>query len=180
MKLVVGLGNPGKDYENTRHNIGFMVLDYIKKDAKWKEKFDGLYIKEEDVIYLKPLTYMNVSGFAVEKAANFFKIDPEDILIIQDDLDLPFNTYKLKKNSSSGGHNGIKSIIACLGTDSVLRLKIGIAHDRSIDTKDYVLSKFSKSNLEEFEQNLPLYAKIVEHFIKNDADSTISKYNSMR
>ena len=180
MKLVVGLGNPGKDYENTRHNIGFMVLDSILKDVKWKEKFDGLYYKEDDVVYLKPLTYMNVSGFAVEKAANFFKIDPEDILIIQDDLDLPFNTFKLKRNSTAGGHNGIKSIIACLGTDSFLRLKIGIAHDRSIDTKDYVLSKFSKQNLEDLNSNFKLYGEIVDYFIKNDAEKTISKYNAMR
>ena len=180
MKLVVGLGNPGKDYENTRHNIGFMVLDSILKDVKWKEKFDGLYYKEDDVVYLKPLTYMNVSGFAVEKAANFFKIDPEDILIIQDDLDLPFNDFKLKRNSTAGGHNGIKSIIACLGTDSFLRLKIGIAHDRSIDTKDYVLSKFSKQNIEDLSKNFKLYGEIVEYFIKNDAEKTISKYNAMR
>ena len=180
MKLVVGLGNPGKEYENTRHNIGFMVLDGILKDVKWKEKFDGLYYKDDDVVYLKPLTYMNVSGFAVEKAANFFKINPEDILIIQDDLDLPFNTFKLKKNSSSGGHNGIKSIIACLGTDSFLRLKIGIAHDRSIDTKDYVLSKIGKDNIDELNKKIPLYEEIINYFIDNDAESTISKYNAMR
>ena len=180
MKLVVGLGNPGKDYENTRHNIGFMVLDGILKDVKWKEKFDGLYYKDDDVVYLKPLTYMNVSGFAVEKAANFFKIDPEDILIIQDDLDLPFNTYKLKRNSTAGGHNGIKSIIACLGTDSFLRLKIGIAHDRSVDTKDYVLSKFSKQNIEDLNKNFKLYEEIIKYFINNDAEKTISKYNAMR
>ena len=180
MKLVVGLGNPGKDYENTRHNIGFMVLDSILGDVKWKEKFDGLYYKEDDVVYLKPLTYMNVSGFAVEKAANFFKIDTADILIIQDDLDLPFNTFKLKRNSTAGGHNGIKSIIACLGTDSFLRLKIGIAHDRNMDTKDYVLSKFSKQNIEDLNKNFKLYGEIVDYFIKNDAEKTISKYNAMR
>lgn len=180
MKLVVGLGNPGKNYENTRHNVGFMVLDGILKDAKWKEKFDGLYIKDDDVIYLKPITYMNVSGFSVEKVVNFFKIAPEDILVIQDDLDLPFNTFKLKKNSSSGGHNGIKSIISCLGTDSFLRLKIGIAHDRNIDTKDYVLGKFSKENIREFDEKIPFYGKIVENFIKYGVDDTISKYNAMR
>ncbi|MBE6161070.1 MAG: aminoacyl-tRNA hydrolase [Firmicutes bacterium] len=180
MKLIVGLGNPGKEYENTRHNIGFMVLDYMKKNEKWKEKFDAFYIKDDDVIYLKPLTYMNVSGFAVEKAANFFKIKPEDILVIQDDLDLPFNNYKLKRNSSAGGHNGIRSIIACLGTNSFLRLKIGIAHDRSIDTKDYVLSKFAKQNLEELESKFSLYEEIINYFIKNDAEKTISKYNAMR
>lgn len=180
MKLIVGLGNPGKDYENTRHNIGFIVLDSYVSSDNWKSKFDSLYIKDNDVLYLKPQTYMNNSGFAVRKIVDFYKIKPEDILVIQDDLDLPFNTFKLKKNSSSGGHNGIKSIISCLNSDAFCRLKIGIAHDRSIDTKDYVLSKFGKENLKNIENNQPLYDKIIKHFIENDADSTISKFNSMR
>lgn len=180
MKLIVGLGNPGKDYENTRHNIGFMILDnYIKSD-NWKSKFNSLYIKDDNVCFLKPQTYMNNSGFAVKKIVDFYKIKPEDILVIQDDLDLPFNKFKLKKNSSSGGHNGIKSIISCLNSNSFCRLKIGIAHDRSIDTKDYVLSKFGKENLKNIENNQSLYNKIIEYFIKNDADSTISKFNSLR
>ena len=180
MKLIVGLGNPGKEYENTRHNIGFIVLDNYVNSYNWKNKFDSLYLKDNDTLFLKPQTFMNNSGFAIRKIVDFYKIKPEDILVIQDDLDLPFNTFKLKKNSSSGGHNGIKSIISCLNSDSFCRLKIGIAHDRSIETKDYVLSKFSKENLKELEQKLPLYDKIIKHFIENDVNTTISKFNSMR
>ena len=171
MKMVVGLGNPGKDYKNTRHNVGYLVLDKYLPDVDWKEKFNGMYyiktINGEKVLFVKPLTYMNLSGDCVVKFVNYYDIEIKDILVIQDDLDLKIGTYKLKKDSSAGGHNGIKSIINRLGTQEFNRLKIGLSHDRSIDTKDYVLSKFSKANLEEFEQNLPLYGKIVEHFIKN-------------
>lgn len=180
MKLIVGLGNPGKEYENTRHNIGFMVLDNYLKNEKWKEKFEGLYVKKDNVIFLKPQTYMNNSGFSVRKFVDFYKIDLEDILVIQDDLDLDFNTFKLKKNSSSGGHNGIKSIISCLNSDSFGRLKIGIAHDRSKDTKDYVLSRFSKTNIEDLLEKFDLYSEIIDYFIYENMDKTMSKYNTLR
>lgn len=180
MKLIVGLGNPGKEYENTRHNIGFMVLDHYLKNEKWKEKFEGLYVKKDNVIFLKPQTYMNNSGFSVRKFVDFYKIDLEDILVIQDDLDLDFNTFKLKKNSSSGGHNGIKSIISCLNSDSFGRLKIGIAHDRSKDTKDYVLSRFSKTNIEDLLEKFDLYIEIIDYFICENMDKTMSKYNTLR
>lgn len=180
MKLIVGLGNPGKSYDSTRHNVGFMILDHYVDNSNWKSKFEGLYVKEDDVVFLKPQTYMNNSGFSVRKFVDFYKINPEDVLIIQDDLDLPFNTFKLKKNSSSGGHNGIKSIINCLGSDSFGRLKIGIANDKSMDTKDYVLGNFSKQNLEELNENMKLYEEIITNFIKEGIDKTITKYNSMR
>lgn len=180
MKLIVGLGNPGKTYDNTRHNIGFMILDNFINNENWKSKFDSLYIKKDDVLFLKPQTYMNNSGFAVKKIVDFYKIKAEDILVIQDDLDLPFNTFKLKKNSSSGGHNGIKSIISCLNTDSFCRLKIGIAHDKNINTIDYVLSKFNSNDISKLSDKMNLYKEIIEYFIENDADKTISKYNSMR
>lgn len=180
MKLIVGLGNPGKEYENTRHNIGFMVLDSFLENEHWKNKFDSLYIKKDNVLFLKPQTYMNNSGIAVKKIVDFYKIIPEDILIVQDDLDLTFNTFKLKKNSSSGGHNGIKSIIACLNNDSFCRLKIGIANNKDIDTKDYVLAKFSNTNIQELNNKMNLYKEIIDNFIENDAEKTINKYNSMR
>ena len=149
MKLIVGLGNPGKDYKDTRHNVGFLVLDHYLNTDDWKEKFKALYyetrINGEKVLFVKPLTYMNLSGDAVIQFVNYFDIDLNDILVIHDDLDLTFGSYKLKKNSSAGGHNGIKSIINNLGSDNFARLKIGISHDKSIDTKDYVLGNFSKS-----------------------------------
>ena len=133
MKLIVGLGNPGREYENTRHNIGFMALNYFPGNNFDGEKFNAMYkktkIEEEDVLFIKPLTYMNLSGEAVERYVNFYKIDHKDILIIQDDLDLPTGTIRLKYKSSSGGHNGIKSIINLLGTDELPRLKVGISNN---------------------------------------------------
>ena len=151
MKLIVGLGNPGKEYEYTRHNMGFLVIDnYLCKkkiEASWQKKFNSLYmisyINGEKVIFLKPQTYMNLSGEAVREVVNFFKIDINDILIISDDLDLSIGNFKLKLRGSSGGHNGLKSISECLGTNDYKRLKIGIAKDKSVDIKDYVLGKIS-------------------------------------
>ena len=182
MKLIVGLGNPGKEYTNTRHNVGFMALNYFPGNNFDKEKYNALYYKtkidNEDVIFIKPLTYMNLSGLAVSKFANFYKIEPKDILIIQDDLDLPLGTLKLKYKSTSGGHNGIKSIIQELGTDEVPRLKIGISNNKLMDTKDYVLNKFNSEELKVIENNYPKIKKIVETFIKYDIIECMSRYNS--
>ena len=148
MKLVVGLGNPGREYKNTRHNIGFMVLDYYLGKVAWKNKMESNFysttINNEEVIFIKPLTYMNLSGMAVSKVVKFYKIKMEDILIIQDDLDLKIGTYKIKKNSSSGGHNGIKSIISELNSEEFGRLKIGIDKNATIPVDKYVLSSFTK------------------------------------
>ena len=152
MKLIVGLGNPGKEYENTRHNIGFMVLDDYLGNVKWSNKFNALYyesfIGTEKVIFLKPLTYMNNSGNAVGEFVRYYNFDMKDILIIQDDLDEEIGLYKLKVNSSSGGHNGIKSIISSLGTQSFPRLKVGIGSVKKDEVIDYVLGKFSKKEME--------------------------------
>ncbi len=181
MKLIVGLGNPGKEYENTRHNIGFMVLNYFPGNNFVKEKFDGLYceqiINDEKVIFLEPLTYMNLSGDCVVKFVQFFKIPKENILIIQDDLDLAFLKYRLKYDSSAGGHNGIKSIIMNLNSQKIPRLKIGIAHDRNIDTKDYVLGRFSNESLSEFQKIVTTYINIINDFIKYDIEYCMQKYN---
>ena len=115
MKMVVGLGNPGKDYKNTRHNVGYLVLDKYLPDVDWKEKFNGMYyiktINGEKVLFVKPLTYMNLSGDCVVKFVNYYDIEIKDILVIQDDLDLKVGTYKLKKDSSAGGHNGAYHMI---------------------------------------------------------------------
>ena len=181
MKLVVGIGNYGKEYECTRHNIGFMVLDYFPGNKKFVKKFNALCCEEningEKVIFIKPLTYVNLSGDAVAKFANYYKIDSKDILIIQDDLDLSFLKYRLKYKSSAGGHNGMKSIISSLGTDMVPRLKIGIAHDRSIDTKDYVLGRISKANLEQFNEMSPVFKDIIVDFVNHDIEYCMQKYN---
>ncbi len=170
MKLIVGLGNPGREYKNTRHNIGYMVLDNYLGKVEWKNKMESYFysieINGETVIFLKPITYMNLSGLAVNKVVNFYKIKIEDILIIQDDLDLPLGTYKIKKNSSSGGHNGIKSIISELNTQEFGRLKIGIGKNNNIPTDKYVLSKFSLEELKIINDNMEEYKVIIRDFIE--------------
>lgn len=184
MKLIVGLGNPGKDYKDTRHNVGFLVLDHYLNTDDWKEKFKALYhetrINGEKVLFVKPLTYMNLSGDAVIQFVNYFDIDLNDILVIHDDLDLMFGSYKLKKNSSAGGHNGIKSIINNLGSDNFARLKIGISHDKSIDTKDYVLGNFSKSEKDKLMEMQKDFDKIIESFIIDGIERTMNIYNTKK
>ena len=181
MKLIVGLGNPGKEYVNTRHNIGFMVLDRFAKTTEWKNKWNALYtetnINGEKILLIKPQTYMNLSGNALINFINFYKINLEDILVIHDDLDLPVGTYRLKINSSSGGHNGIKSIIEILGTNSFARLKIGIGSNKQIDTKDYVLGKFTKEEQEVLEKLYPTFNEIINSFIIKGINESMNKYN---
>ena len=184
MKLIVGLGNPGKDYKDTRHNVGFLVLDHYLNTDDWKEKFKALYhetrINGVKVLFIKPLTYMNLSGDSVIQFVNYFDIDLNDILVIHDDLDLTFGSYKLKKNSSAGGHNGIKSIINNLGSDNFARLKIGISHDKSIDTKDYVLGNFSKSEKDKLMEMQKDFDKIIESFIIDGIERTMNIYNTKK
>ena len=184
MKLIVGLGNPGKDYKNTRHNVGFLVLDNYLNTSDWKEKFNALFhetrINGEKVIFIKPLTFMNLSGDAVVKYVNYYDVDVDDILVIHDDLDLPFSSYKLKKNSSAGGHNGIKSIISRLSSDAFARLKVGVSHDRSIDTKDYVLGNFSKSEMDKFNEMQKDFNKIIESFVIDGIEKTMNIYNTKK
>ena len=184
MKLIVGLGNPGKEYIYTRHNVGYLVLDSYNKDEKWKEKFQALYIEKridgEKIIFVKPLTYMNLSGNSVQQFVSYYDIKIEDILIIHDDLDLPFGKYKLKKDSSAGGHNGIKSIINRLNSNGFCRLKIGISNNKSIDTKDYVLGSFSKEEMDSLNKSLDTYNKIINCFIKEGIDRTMNIYNSKK
>lgn len=181
MKLIVGLGNPGNEYRNTRHNIGFMVLDNYLGDVKWSKKFNGLYyetsINGEKYLFLKPQTYMNLSGQCVASFVNYYKISYEDILVIHDDLDLPLGKCRLKINSASGGHNGIKDIIASLGTNGFARLKIGVSHDKTIDTKDFVLGKFSNTEQNIIKDNLKIFFSIIEDFASNSLNDLMNKYN---
>ena len=169
MELIVGLGNPGKEYDKTRHNVGFMVIDYLsnKYNVSFKEKFQGLYgetiINNEKVIFLKPQKFMNLSGEVIRKYVDFFKIDIEDILIICDDLDMEVGKIRFRSKGSSGGHNGLKNIELHLATSNYKRLKIGIANNKLMDTKDYVLGKFSKEEM-----------KIIENI---SFDQLMSKYN---
>lgn len=178
MKLIVGLGNPGKEYDNTRHNVGFMVLDNYNKELNWQQKGNAMYAEfthnNEKIIFLKPLTYMNLSGIAVAKFYHYYKLDSKDILVIHDDLDLNEGTYRLKYNSSAGGHNGIKSIIENLNTQEFSRLKIGIGKNDK-DIKDYVLGRLPKSIVETINSNY--FKEIIDSFIDNGIEKTMNKYN---
>lgn len=154
MKLIVGLGNPGAQYEKTRHNIGFQILDLIQtqfqKQFTFNSKFECFELKEkinnENVIFIKPTTFMNLSGNALIKVKNYFKVDTADILVIVDDINLPLGSVRIRESGSAGGHNGLKSIEAVLGTNQYKRIKIGCGKPNvDVDLKDYVLANFSKA-----------------------------------
>ena len=186
MKLVVGLGNKGREYENTRHNMGFMVVDrylqYKNITNKFKEKFNAMYIEttinNEKVIFIKPMTYMNNSGIAVRAFLDFYKLNSEDILVISDDLDLDLGKFRLRRNGSSGGHNGLKSIISQLGTDNFKRLRIGISNDKD-DVINYVLSKFSKKELNEIDTMFDTLVDVLDDYFVMDFTFLMSKYNRL-
>ena len=171
MKLIVGLGNPDKEYEKSRHNVGFIILDSYFNGEKWHTKDNY-----EKVFFIKPLTFMNLSGLAVQKVVNFYKISTEDILIIHDDLDLPEKTIRFKYNSSAGGHNGIKSIIKCLGTSKFARLKVGIGRKFSSDQKDYVLGNLSKEEITYLQNDK--FKEMINTFISDGITVCMNKYNS--
>ena len=160
MKLFVGLGNPGERYKLTRHNVGFMVLDKLIQKSTvegWDKKFDSFFnkiiIDQKSIILLKPLTFMNVSGHAVQKVKNFYGIDPNNIVIIHDDIDLELGKIKLKKGGGDGGHNGLKSIIKLIGSE-FNRIRIGIGRPEKISVSSYVLNNFR-------EEEIPLLKKII-------------------
>ena len=185
MKLIVGLGNPGKEYANTRHNIGFKFIDfYLSKknfDVKWTNKFNGLYyqnvINNEKVLFLKPQTYMNLSGDSVRSIIDYFKIDIDDILIISDDMDLNVGNFKLKLNGSCGGHNGLRDIESKINTSQYKRLKIGISKNRDVNSKDYVLGDFSKEEINILDKLFDELSLVVDDYFVLPFNDLMSKYN---
>lgn len=185
MKLIVGLGNPGKEFVNTRHNVGFEFLDYYIHEKgifdSWNNKFNGKFINtfigDEKIIFLKPQTYMNLSGEAVYKFMSYFNISSDDILIISDDLDLFFGNFKLKKAGSSAGHNGLRSIEKAIGTSSYKRLKIGISNDKSIDTKDYVLGRFSSEERNSLNLLFSNLCVVIDDYLHLPFAELMNKYN---
>ena len=184
MKLVVGLGNPDGKYDNTRHNVGFMLLDYIFgiSSFEFNKKMNAMEfitnIKGEKVVVIKPMTYMNLSGDAVRNYVNFYKLDVSDIIVIQDDLDMPLGNLKLLCNRGDGGHNGIKDIVLKLGSKNFLRVKIGIGKSNLIDTKDYVLGKFKNEDKEVLDEVFFRLRDIINEYISMNMDSLIQKYNT--
>lgn len=185
IKLVVGLGNPGKEYENTRHNMGFMVLDEVAKRLdihKWKERDGALYfdcyLDLAHIIFMKPQRYINLSGDVMAEFIKYFDIKVEDILIISDDLDLPLGSIKLKLKGSSGGHNGLKNIEQRLGTNEYRRIKIGISNDKKIDTRDYVLGKINSSEKKYLTKSINMAADAVLSSFHTPFEELMSKYNT--
>ena len=185
MKLIAGLGNPGRKYDQTKHNTGFMALDhYLEKNDLTldKDKFDGLWTKQkingEDVIFLEPQTFMNDSGKSIAQVANFFKIKPEDILVIHDDMDMPIGKIRIRANGKSGGHNGIKSIMACLGTNNFNRLKIGIRHPENESVVSWVLSPFNNDQQKLMDTAFETSENVINDFIKGkNAQYLMNQYN---
>lgn len=184
MKLIVGIGNPGKEYKNTRHNIGFNVLDNYASFHSveiTKEKFNGLYVdfilNGEKIVLLKPLSYVNLSGIVVKKYVDYFNISIDDVLIISDDLDLDFGKIRLRLSGSSGGHNGLKSIEANLGTKNYKRMKFGISNNKNIDTKDYVLGSLSSEEDKKLKEILPTTVNILDDFMVMSFVNLMNKYN---
>lgn len=188
MKLIVGLGNIGKEYEGARHNIGFMVADELAKRwgiTTWKNERSSMCAEHripEKVFLIKPTTYMNLSGEAVGAFANFYNIDPEDIAVIQDDLDLPCGKLRIRRKGSAGGHNGIKSIQQHLGTGDFPRFKIGIGHpERNASAViGHVLHRFGKEEQPLIEEAVKQMADAVELWLKGDMDAVMQEYNTKK
>ena len=184
MKLFVGLGNPGKKYEGTRHNMGFMAVDLLSDQAQIdvdKEVFHGLMgrgkIYDEDVILFKPTTFMNLSGTAVQEVVHYFKIPIEGIVVIYDDMALEPGKIRLRYEGSSGGHKGMQNIIDCLSTENIKRIRIGIGEPGEWDNIDYVLSKPLKEEMPLIEEAIANAVRALKEMLKSDFDRAMNKFN---
>ena len=184
-KLVVGLGNPGSKYEDTRHNIGFEVIDRLAEGgsrASFSRKFDGLVAEIEidfrRVTLLKPETFMNLSGRAVGQAMRFFKLAPADLLVVCDDLSLPLGKLRLRPAGSDGGQKGLRDITAHLGTEQFARLRIGIGERGEIDAADYVLSRFRSAERPIIDDALILATQAVAVWVTQGIDAAMNRFNA--
>lgn len=184
MKFIIGLGNPGPKYLFTRHNIGFMAIDHLVKRTnshlkeKWESQFTKTSIQSEDVILQKPMTFMNLSGSSVQPCLKFFKSEfKTDLLVIQDDIAMPFGALRLQQDRSAGGHNGIKNITQKLGSQDYARLKVGVGMPSSGPVDKHVLRDFSK----EEQKEIPFLLNDIEHavksFIKYGLDKAANLHN---
>lgn len=186
MYLIVGLGNPGRQYEATRHNMGFDTIDCLIEKHNVPQggvKFNAMYgkgsIGDSKVILMKPLSFMNLSGGPVRDMVNFFKIDPEkELIVISDDIDLEPGQLRIRKQGSAGGHNGLKDIIQKLGTQNFIRIKIGVgAKPQGWDLADHVLSRFSDSDRKLVDEAIREAADAVEKIISQGPDAAMNEYN---
>ena len=176
MKIIVGLGNPGKEYEKTKHNIGFLFIEFLENKYNFsvtKKMCDSLICETtfegEKVVFVKPQTYMNLSGNAVQKLKKWYKCDSKDIIIIYDDIDIDFETIRFRATGSGGSHNGMKNIIECLNTKDITRIRVGIGGLRhpNDDLKDFVLSRFNKEQLEKLQNTFENVEEKLKEFVCN-------------
>ena len=181
MRLLVGLGNPGKEYALTRHNMGFMAVDEIVHRfslSPWKTGFKGQVctgeIDGEKVVILKPETFMNLSGESVQEAVHFYKLTPKDVIVFHDELDLPVGKMKVKVGGSPAGHNGLKSIDSHIGPE-YMRVRIGVGNDKNIPTADYVLGKPSADDFKILKKEFTQIAENVEFLIASDISGFLNK-----
>nr|WP_295284734.1 aminoacyl-tRNA hydrolase [uncultured Blautia sp.] len=186
MYLIAGLGNPGKQYEATRHNMGFDVIDKLVEEFNVPQagvKFNAMYgkgrIGGEPVILMKPLSYMNLSGGPIRDMANYFKIDPEtELIVIYDDIDTEPGQLRVRKKGSAGGHNGIKSIIQQLGTQNFMRVRVGVgAKPKDWDLADYVLGRFDRDDRQLVEDAQDRACEAVEMILADSVDAAMNKFN---
>ena len=186
MYIIAGLGNPTKQYENTRHNAGFCVIDYLSekynipvKQAGYKALYGSGYIEGQKVILLKPQTFMNLSGESIREFKSWYKAEDSQIIIIYDDVSLPVGKMRIRPKGSAGGHNGLKSIIYMLNSDSFPRIRIGVGapNHQDYDLADYVLGRFGKDEIPILEEAIIKAYKAAMEIIARGAQSAMNKYN---
>ena len=186
--IIVGLGNPGSDYDRTRHNVGFRVLDVLAEALGVKvnrSRFRALTasaaVGREKVLLMKPQTFMNASGLAVEAAAHFYKVPPERILVIFDDISLPVGKIRIRGDGSAGGHNGLKSIISSLGSQAFPRIKVGVGAKPhpDYDLADWVLSRFSALEEKNLAPAIEHGAEAAVYYLANGTEKTAARYNGL-
>lgn len=187
MFLIVGLGNPGKEYEHTRHNVGFDIIELIGDKYNIdvnRKKFKGIYgdgrIAGERVLLLKPTTYMNLSGESIKEVLNFYKIPNDNIIVLYDDISIEVGRLRIRQKGSAGGHNGIKSIIAHLGSDVFPRVKIGVGQPPGENLVSHVLGKFSKDEREKLEDVFEATSRSVEAIIERGVAEAMNKFNGFK
>lgn len=185
--IIVGLGNPGKKYDNTRHNAGFMALDVLSGEygepinrLKFKSLTATCVINEKKCLLLKPQTFMNVSGEAVAQAMQFYKVPLDHVIVIFDDISLSPSKLRIRRSGSAGGHNGIKSIISLCGGEDFPRIKLGVGSDANEDLADFVLSTFSSPDKKLFDSAVSNVKDIVEHIVNGEMDAAMNLYNIKR
>ncbi|MHC4291738.1 MAG: aminoacyl-tRNA hydrolase [Planctomycetota bacterium] len=185
MKLIAGLGNPGNEYEGTRHNIGFMVADALAerlgasiRRKKFNAMVEEVHAEGTKLLLVKPQHYMNRSGHAVATAAGFYKLASTDVLVVTDDMALDVGRIRLRAKGSSGGHNGLKDIIARIGSDNFPRLRVGIGDSGQMDAADYVLSRFSADEREIIDGVVQTAVEAVLCWLRDGVDIAMTRYNT--